>query len=81
MITHYRDYPMQGRWFVLTSVGWLPELYGAQSLDLIVPIGIDIFGHRTFHGCSGHNNIYYMDNYKVVGQHVTAFNDVNGIDK
>lgn len=75
-IDYFRDYPMQHGWFVLTSVGELPELYGAQSIDLIVPIGIHVFGCRTFHGRSGHNNIYYMDNYRFVGGGVAVFRNI-----
>ena len=75
-ITHEYDYPMPlGMWFVLTKSGILPELYGADSLYLIIPAGLRVWGQRTFHGCSGHNTIYIMGGFSIVGTLVPTFTD------
>jgi hypothetical protein len=58
-------------WYVLTEdVYDVPEMYGADSINLIVPKHRYLTPSqltRTFHGNSGHNNIFFMDGYQVFG--------------
>lgn len=52
----------------------LPEMHGASAVHLIVPEGIDV-KYDTL----GHNQLYLMENHKVIGQtpSVTVFNDTH----
>jgi len=46
----------------------LPELYGSAAISLIVPGNI-VLGPipRNFHGCSGHNKIFFMRRFYYLG--------------
>lgn len=68
-VTHAYDRPMRGDWYVARGSFTLPPLYGAQSLNIIIPKGITVV-------CSdpGHSGLYWMDGYRkgVEDQHFTA---------
>ena len=61
-ITHYRD-RLTGGIVIATASFFLPNLFGAQSIDLIVPGGLDV----TTEGGFTHNTVYFMDGFRVVG--------------
>jgi hypothetical protein len=69
--THYYSYPFS-RWnsfYVATKDFELAPLYGADSINIIVPDDIKILG-----GSPGHNNIFCYNGYKHRGS-VPVFSD------
>lgn len=63
--THTYEQFSNGKvWYLLQEDATLPELYGSDAINLIVPRGIKVFGDRTFHGHSGHSNIYFMAGFE-----------------
>ena len=69
--THYYSYPFS-RWdsfYVAKKDFELVPLYGADSINIIVPDGIKILG-----GSPGHNNIFCYTGYKHRGT-VPVFSD------
>ncbi len=45
---------------LVTSPGYIPELYGSDAVNLFIPgDGTHIRISRTFHGKSGHNKLYF----------------------
>jgi len=69
--THYYSYPFS-RWdsfYVAKKDFELVPLYGADSINIIVPDGITILG-----GSRGHNNIFCYNGYKHRGS-VPVFSD------
>ena len=69
--THYYSYPFS-RWnsfYVAKKDFELVPLYGADSINIIVPEGITILG-----GSRGHNNIFCYNGYKHRGT-VPVFSD------
>lgn len=69
--THYYSYPFS-RWdsfYVAKKDFELVPLYGADSINIIVPEGITILG-----GSRGHNNIFCYNGYKHRGS-VPVFSD------
>jgi len=72
-ITHWYDYNST-RWnniLIATEDFKLEPLYGAASIMVIVPIGINVEYDEL-----GHNNIYYLDGYRHDGFFVPCFNDI-----
>lgn len=57
----------------------VPSLYGAHSLHVIVPEGVD-FAPRdvpdTFHGRCGHSTFYFMDGFQIVGDFTPVYSDM-----
>jgi hypothetical protein len=70
--------PADASWLVLMRDGAvLPEFYGASSVYVIVPAHLTLtLESVTFHGCSGHNSIYYMDGYTKLTDWVPVYPDV-----
>lgn len=56
-------------WFKMHKSGEIPAFFGTAAINVIVPEGIDATnsefcgGHDSF----GHNHVYFMDGYRVVG--------------
>jgi len=60
---------------LLAKPAYIPELYGANSVNLIVPLNVGISPdsiRKTYHSCSGHNNIYFMKNFRLVGRDIPS---------
>lgn len=74
-VTHFYDYPMNrqsGAWYMATEAFRLLPLYGANSVRIIVPVGVP-----TPAGELGHSNLFIMDGYRVVGDFVPMFSDID----
>lgn len=57
---HFPEYGKKTFYVLITSPGYIPELYGADSVNLFIPgEGTNIRIPRTFHGKSGHNKLYF----------------------
>lgn len=79
-VTHPRDWDMPGTYYVLESTpAGVPSLYGALSLEVIVPAGVLSPGDipRTFHGGCGHSTFFFMDGFEVLGSIVESFRDAH----
>jgi hypothetical protein len=80
--SHRYDYSMPDRdWCVLEEKpSGVPSLYGALSLNVIVPDWLDFRPDdvpRTFgRGQCGHSTFYFMRDYAIVGDWVPTFTDV-----
>lgn len=70
-ITHVYNRNHGGAWFAHSDFTVTP-LYGAQSVSIIVPAGINV---ATPNG-AGHINIYYMDGFSVNSNFVPLYDDV-----
>lgn len=70
-ISHIYDYPI-GRWdfYVATKDIILTPLYGAKSLNIIVPIGINVDNIDC-----GHINVFYTDEKNSASSIVPCFSD------
>lgn len=79
-ISHPYDYPMPS-WLVLqTRPDDIPSLYGALSMQVIVPADVDLQPADipdTFHGGCGHSTFYFMDGFTIVGDFVPLYTDVH----
>ncbi len=76
-VTHYRDWPMHHHYYVMLSdPGWIPKLYGANSVEVIVPRGV--MSPAALSGGTGHSQFFFMDGFKVVGGGVESFTDARG---
>lgn len=73
--THFYDYNMNGRGGPTICIaglnGTLPTLYGAESLKIIVPMGVSVGSEPI-----GHNEIFYMDGFREAGNAVPVYADV-----
>lgn len=70
--THYYDYPFDHQedlFYMAIRNFELTPLYGAKSINIIVPEGIKILG-----GHHGHSNVFCYDGYKHYGS-VPVFSD------
>jgi hypothetical protein len=83
-IKHVYNYPFPAgsdpSWFVLYErPKRVPSLYGATSIEVIVPSDVD-FGPvdvpNTFHGGCGHSTFYFLNGYQIVGDFVPLYSDV-----
>ncbi len=74
-ITHVYDYNWEAddEWFVAVKDCDIPPLYGATSINVIVPRGVSV-GYS--HGL-GHNNIYYMDGFRQAGGWVPIYSNIS----
>jgi hypothetical protein len=59
--THFYDYPMDD-FYVAKEDFYCKPLYGASSINIIVPESVKYLGGKT-----GHNNIYLMDGFQYEG--------------
>jgi hypothetical protein len=69
--THYYDYPFT-RWdnfYVALEDLELSPLYGASSINIIVPIGVKVTGKK------GHIGLFFYDNFATDGGIVPVFVD------
>lgn len=70
MVRDIVDRPMHSDFYVMRRrPALLVELYGASSVDVIVPSGVLRPEElpRTYHGVSGHSNWYFMKDFAFVG--------------
>jgi len=77
-VTHPHGYPLHG-FVTMQRYATVPELYGALSLNILVPEDVPLAPAnlaRTFHGCSGHNGVFFMTGFQVVAQVVPSYTDV-----
>lgn len=73
---HCYDYPFERRDFYIARCSLkVPALYGALSLNIIVPAGIDVQPADNVQGF-GHIGIFWMDGFKTNGS-VSIYNDIN----
>lgn len=78
-VEYRRDYTWSSRnWFVLLKEpAYIPDLYGANALDLIILPRIFPRLKTKYSFANGHNNLYYMQDYRFVGSGGPAsFKDV-----
>lgn len=78
-VTHPYDYALPRSFYVLERYADPPELYGALSLSVIVPADVPLGPDdltRTFHGCSGHNSFFFMNDFWVLSSTVPSYADV-----
>ena len=70
--THYYDYDTpSGETFIAFADFDLGDgLYGASSINIIIPEGIRFIG-----GNQGHCNLYYMDGFRHSGHFVPVYKD------
>lgn len=69
--THCYDYRMPSCFMVAKRDFKTIPLYGSQAVEIIVPVGIDVFDDGL-----GHCNLYLMDGFKVVGGWVPVYSDI-----
>lgn len=73
--THCYDYPLERgmeEWKVALSDFQIVPLFGADSLDIIIPKGIKFLG-----GELGHTNLYFMDGFSHAGSWVPIYSDIH----
>lgn len=80
--THAYDYAFdRAGFYVLTTgpltVPTLPSLYGATSVNVIVPASAHLYTPDTFHGECGHSHAFRMDEYQAPSW-VPTYTDVPG---
>lgn len=69
--THFYKYPSsQWKWYLAKKNIKPVALYGSNSMNIVVPIGVDIED-----GNYGHSDIYTMDGPRVIGGVVPVFAD------
>lgn len=59
--------------------GAVPTLYGADSLQVIVPAGVSFAPEdvpQTFHGRCGHSTFYFMEGFAIVGIWTPVYSDM-----
>jgi len=72
MPSDFCDYEFEDADFYVAKEDlFLPALYGATSINLIVPRGVKVEYEKL-----GHNNIYFMKGFKNVGEFVPFYNDL-----
>lgn len=80
-VAHFYDYVMpRDQWYLATLSFEIQPLYGATSINLVVPKGIKI------DGSTGHNNLYFMDGFTSRGLHdlpaiVPCFTDTKIVEE
>jgi len=69
--THHYGYDMHTEyWFIATENFTITPLYGSSSINIIVPIGIDVEGE------SGHNGLYFFDKEKKSSDWIPFYNNL-----
>jgi hypothetical protein len=82
--SHCYDYPFERRDFYIAHCSLkVPALYGAMSLNIIVPVGVSIQPIDNAQGF-GHIGIFWMDGFKInsnvgfkTNSNVAIYNDTN----
>ncbi len=70
--THYYNYPFPRDTFYVAKMGFdLPARYGAGSISVIIPAGIQIHYKQL-----GHNKLYYLDGWQVEGRWIPVYKDI-----
>lgn len=70
--THSYNYDMpEDRWFVATKDFQIEALHGSDSLQIIVKSGVIFEG-----GELGHTNLYFMDDFKLMGGWVPVYSNI-----
>lgn len=69
-IGHVYDYPFPSEFYIAKSDFTLFPLYGASSISIIVPEGVEVHIEGT-----GHCNLYYMEEYRHKGSWVPAYSN------
>jgi hypothetical protein len=82
-VTHPRNREIRcAKFYVLESLpDHVPSLYGALSINVIVPSGLRFFPDhlpRTFHGQCGHSSFFFMDGFQAVSMSIESFADAHG---
>lgn len=62
-LTHYYDYSMPSDFYIAISNFTIIPLYGAMSVNIIIPRGITVNNKTDI----GHSNLYFMDGYINIG--------------
>ncbi|MBA7700059.1 hypothetical protein ES703_108765 [subsurface metagenome] len=73
--THCYEYPLERgmeEWKVACSDFQILPLFGANSLQIIIPKGIKFLG-----GELGHSNLYFMDDFSCLGGWVPIYSDIH----
>jgi len=75
-ITHYYDYPMGNKIYIARQDCQMVPMFGSSSIMLVVPKEINIIPvpEEPFGGW-GHNNIYFIKDFKHIGSFVPAYSD------
>ncbi len=71
---YYRDYPfiqMQDEFFVAQHDFWMVPLYGALSVEIIIPKGIRYLG-----GELGHSKLYFFEDFSCSDNCVSVYSDI-----
>lgn len=71
--THVYNYPLPHDWFIATDNFTILPLYGAQSINIIVPEGI--FADIGVKGL-GHNNLYFIKDFSTSGSWIPIYDDI-----
>lgn len=82
-ITHAYDRDMPRMWVLERAPQVrVPSLYGAQSVQVIVPAEVRFTPGdlpKTFHGACGHSEFYFLADFTVVGSVVPLYDDVKAL--
>ncbi|MDO8508021.1 MAG: hypothetical protein Q7S53_05665 [bacterium] len=73
-VTHHYTYPFsrqQRDFFVAKADFPATPRYGADSINIIVPEGVNFLG-----GNIGHSTLYFMDGYRMIGHFAPSFSDI-----
>lgn len=71
--THFYDYNLPSDFYVAIGNFSTMPLYGAQSVNIIVPRHISVTNMNGL----GHCNIYFMEDFRMLGSWVPVYNDIN----
>lgn len=50
-------------YMLVSNPAYIPELYGSDSINLIIPTHLNPRIKNKFHGKCGHNTLLFMENY------------------
>jgi hypothetical protein len=76
--THSYNYGMPDKFLVANDNFTLCPEYGSGSRNIIVPVGIKVEFKRSN---VGHNNLYFMDEFKQIGDWVPVYKDTHLINE
>ena len=71
-ITHKYDYDLPDDCYYAYRDLVVPKLYGSTSVSIIIPFGVNVE-----YGDLGHNNLYFMDGFRQVGDFVPVYTNTN----
>lgn len=76
-VTHIYDYEIgRADWWVMDRYASPPKLYGAQSVNVIVPDGVPL-RPANVRGNVGHNSFFFMDGFAADALWVPSYTDVD----